>query len=75
MKPISKTQVLEQVLALSRQECEELLSDILESLEEPTPEEHQELWGEVARCRYNDLKSGKVKGIPYEEVLRNVKSR
>lgn len=72
---MSKTQVLEQVLALSREEREELLGDILRSLEEPSPEEHQKIWGEVAMRRYHDLKSGKVKGIPYEEVMRDVKSR
>lgn len=60
--------MLEQVLALSRKEREELLEDILRNLEQLTPED-QKLWGELAVRRYNDLKSGKVKGIPYEEVI------
>jgi hypothetical protein len=43
--------------------------------EDLTPEEHEKLWAEEAVRCYEELKSSKVKGIPYEEVLRDVKSR
>ena len=70
---MSKQQVLEQVLTLSPEERAELIEDIWISLEQPS-KEWERLWGEVAMHRYQEMKSGKVKGIPYEEVLNEVKS-
>jgi putative addiction module component (TIGR02574 family) len=71
---MSKQQLLEQVLILSPEERAELIEDIWVSLEQPT-QEWEKRWGEVAMRRHEDLKSGKVKGIPYEEVMNEVKSR
>ncbi|MBF6595392.1 MAG: addiction module protein [Thermaceae bacterium] len=69
---MSKAQLLEQIKALPREEKLELLEDLLLSLEQPTPEEHGRLWAEEAMRRYQDLKSGKEKGLSYEEFMRDV---
>ena len=47
----------------------------MESLEEPSPQEHEQLWAAEINRRYSDYKSGKTKGIPYEEVMQDVESR
>lgn len=72
---MSKEQVLEQVLSLPRDEQEHLVEQILLNLAAPSPEEYERIWAEEAMRRYQELKSGKVKGIPLEDVLRNARSR
>lgn len=53
----------------------ELASQLLDSLEDISEEEHARLWGEEAERRYSDYKSGKVKAIPTEEVFSRLRSR
>lgn len=72
---MSKAQILEQALKLSLKERAELARELQLSVDEPTPEENEQLWLEVIGRRVEELRSGKVKGIPWEEVLRDVKSR
>ncbi|MDX2007891.1 MAG: addiction module protein [Meiothermus sp.] len=72
---MSKQQVLEQALSLSLEERADLAHELLLSLEETTPEENARRWGEVAAKRAEKIRSGEIKGIPTEEVLRDVKSR
>ena len=72
---MSKEQVLEQALKLGVKERAELASKLLVSLEELSPEENEKLWLEVAERRVEELRSGKVKAIPLEDVLKDVESR
>lgn len=72
---VSKQQVLEQALQLSLEDRADLAHDLLLSLEKTDPEENARRWGEVAARRAESIRSGKTKGVPAEDVLRNVKSR
>ena len=72
---MSKTQLLEPIKQLPRPERAELILAVMESLEEPSPEEHEQLWAAEINRRYSDYESGKTKGIPYEEVMQDVESR
>ena len=65
--------VLEKVLALSIQERGLLIDHLIESLDEgPAEEGVEEAWGEEIKRRVDDIRSGKVKMIPGERVLRKL---
>ena len=68
---MSKAQLLEQIKALPREEKLDLLEDLLLAMEQPSPEELNRIWAEEAMRRYQDLKSGKDKGLTYEEFIRD----
>ena len=51
-----------------------LVEKILDSLH-PTQKEIDALWAKEAEKRAKELKTGKVKAIPGEEVFREVKKR
>lgn len=65
---MSEAQLLEQIKQLPRAERAELILEAMESLEDPTPEEYERLWAAEIDHRVADYLSGKVKGIPLEEV-------
>jgi putative addiction module component (TIGR02574 family) len=70
------SEVLEKALALSTQERGLLIDQLIESLdEEPVEEGVEEAWDEEIRSRVDDIRSGKVKMIPGEQVLREPRSR
>jgi putative addiction module component (TIGR02574 family) len=63
---------------LSAQERAILARNLLRSLDEDdfgNEEENEALWIEVANRRYQELKSGKVKGIPAPQVFQDARSR
>jgi putative addiction module component (TIGR02574 family) len=72
---MSKEQVIELALKLSLEERAQVARELLISVEDPTPEENERLWAEVIGRRVEELRSGKVKGIPWSDVMRDVKSR
>ncbi|WP_027893539.1 addiction module protein [Calidithermus chliarophilus] len=72
---MSKEQVLEQALDLDYKDRADLARWLLDSLEDLSPEEYERAWLEVAVRRAEELRSGKAKGIPVEEVLRDAESR
>jgi len=72
---MSKAQLLEQIKELSRAERAELAEEILRSLDEPSQEEYDKLWASEIKSRHDELKSGMVKPISREEVMRDVESR
>lgn len=47
---------------------------LLRSLNPPDPENDRK-WAEVARRRLEELRAGKVKAIPGEEVFEKIRSR
>jgi putative addiction module component (TIGR02574 family) len=66
-------EVLEKALALSTQERGLLIDYLIESLDEgPVEEGVEEAWGEEIKRRVDDIRSGKVKMIPGEQVLREL---
>jgi putative addiction module component (TIGR02574 family) len=67
------SEVLEKALALSTQERGLLIDHLIESLDEgPVEEGVEEAWGEKIKSRVDDIRSGKVKMIPGEQVLREL---
>ncbi len=67
------SEVLEKALALSTQERGLLIDQLIESLDEgPVQDGVQEAWSEEIKRRVDDIRSGKVKMIPGEQVLREL---
>lgn len=78
------SRLLEQALSLSVEEQEALASSLLSSLGgkvdellEEGPAEYgvEEAWAEEIKRRVDDIRSGKTKMIPYEEVRRRLAAR
>ena len=66
----------EKALALSTEERELLIDQLVASLrEEPMDEGAEAAWGEEIKRRIEDIRSGRVKTIPGEEVLRRLNAR
>jgi putative addiction module component (TIGR02574 family) len=67
------SEVLEKALALSTEERGLLIDQLIESLDEgPAEEGVEEAWGVEIKRRVDEIRSGKVKMIPGEQVLREV---
>ena len=65
------SQVLERALSLSREERGALIARLIDSLDEgPADEGVEQAWEAEIKRRLNDLRSGKAKTIPWEEVRR-----
>ena len=59
-------------LKLALEDRAELARRLLVSLDKPTDEENERLWLEAAQERVQELRDGKVKGVPAEDVLEDV---
>lgn len=60
---------------LSREDRERLATDLMAGLErEPLPEIDQ-AWIDEAERRYDELISGRVKGIPADEAMREIREK
>jgi putative addiction module component (TIGR02574 family) len=67
------SEVLEKALTLSTQERGLLIDQLIESLDEgPVEEGVEEAWSAEIKSRVDDIRSGKVKMIPGEQVLREL---
>jgi putative addiction module component (TIGR02574 family) len=65
--------LLEKALLLSPHDRSLLIDRLIESLDGDTPEEGVEAaWDTEIKRRVNEIRSGKVKLIPGEEVLREL---
>jgi putative addiction module component (TIGR02574 family) len=65
------SEVLERSLSLSTQDRGVRIDRLIESLDEgPAEEGVEEAWAEEIKRRVDDIRSGKVKMIPGEEVRR-----
>lgn len=70
------SKLLEQALALSAQDRGLVIDRLIESLDDEQAEEGvEEAWAEEIKGRVDDIRSGKVKMIPGEEVLRRLAGR
>lgn len=75
MAPITPqvSELLEKALALSMEERELLIQRPSASLDEEAPEEGVEAaWDEEIKRRVDDVRSGRVKTIPGEQVLAEI---
>lgn len=78
MAPITPqvSELLEKALALSTHERGQLIDRLVESLDEAHAEEGVEAaWDEEIKRRVDDIRSGRVKTIPGEQVLGRLKAR
>jgi putative addiction module component (TIGR02574 family) len=70
------SKLLEQALALSTRERGLVIDRLIESLdEEPAEEGVEEAWAKEIKSRVEDIRAGRVKMIPGEEVLRRLAAR
>ena len=65
--------VLEDALSLDVQERATLAERLLASLEDLDPEEADRLWAEEAERRLAELRAGRSRTIPAEEVHKKAK--
>jgi putative addiction module component (TIGR02574 family) len=67
------SELLEKALTLSAQERGLLIDRLVETLDnEPAEEGVEAAWDEEIRRRVDDIRSGRVKTIPGEQVLREL---
>ena len=67
------SELLEKALTLSTQERGELAARLIDSLDDqPAEEGVEEAWQEEINRRMDDIRSGRVKTIPGEQVLRGI---
>ena len=67
------SELLEKALALSSQERGLLIDRLVETLDnEPAEEGVEEAWATEIKRRVDDIRSGRVKAIPGEQVLREL---
>ena len=69
MPSVTREDLLSEALKLSLRERADLAGDLLKSLEEPSDAERRELWLDVAERRLQEMREGKVREIPAEEVF------
>ena len=53
----------------------ELAGQLLESLDDLSEEESEQLWAQEAERRYADYKAGRIEAVPSEEVFERLRSR
>ena len=61
-------------LKLSRRERARLAQFLISSLDQQVDGDVEKLWVEEAERRLDELKSGKVAGIPAEKVIKRARS-
>src|SRR5271167_3508377 len=67
------SEVLAQAMQLSPQERELLIDRLVESLDDgPAEAGAEEAWGDEIKRRVDEIRSGKVKLIPGEQVLQEL---
>jgi len=67
------SEVLEKALTLSTQDRGLLIDRLIESLDEgPAEEGVEQAWAEEIKRRVDDIRSGRAKTIPGEQVLREL---
>jgi len=66
--------IIEEASDLPVDERVKVVDSLLRTLNVPDPEIDRE-WAETARARLAELRSGRVKAIPGEQVLARIKAR
>ena len=71
------TELLKRALALTLEERVELAGSLLESLDaaDDDPKAVEAAWNEEIARRIDDLDSGKVKTVPWEDVQNRISSK
>ena len=53
----------------------ELASQLLDSLEDLSEKENEQLWAQEAERRYAEYKAGSIEAVPAEEVFARMRAR
>jgi putative addiction module component (TIGR02574 family) len=69
------SQILKTALELPETEREEVAIELLESLAPDGEADHEAAWEAEIQRRIEDLRLGRVQGIPWEEVRRKMRSK
>jgi putative addiction module component (TIGR02574 family) len=64
------TELLKHALTLSDKERAELASSLIDSLDPTIDPDVESAWQEEIACRLDDVESGRVKTIPWDEVRK-----
>ncbi len=65
-------ELLKRAMALPPEERAAMANSLLESLDETADEDAEAAWDDEIKRRVDDIRSGRVKTIPGEEVLRQL---
>lgn len=68
------SQIIDKVVSLPVEERAELIDLLLQSLNQPETN-IDEKWKVIAKKRFDDYKSGKVKAIPGDEVFDKISKK
>lgn len=68
-------QLKDQLATLPREDRLELASFLLESTDTPLDPEWEQAWVKELDRRSEELRSGKVKGIPGDQVMRELREK
>ncbi|HSV12888.1 MAG TPA: addiction module protein [Tepidisphaeraceae bacterium] len=71
----SAQQILKQAMALDDEDRAELVDELLGTLEPRVDQEYVTAWEKEISSRIADFESGKAKGIPWEDVLKQLDER
>jgi putative addiction module component (TIGR02574 family) len=63
-------ELMKQAMSLPPEDREILANSLFESLDHPVDEGVEAAWQEEVARRMNDIESGKVKTVPWEQVRR-----
>ncbi len=64
-----------EVLLLDRHSRANLAKSLLESLDDLSEEEYDQLWAEEAEARYAEFEAGRSRAIAGDEVFRRARTR
>ena len=72
---MSREEIVEAALKLPHKERAEVASRLLESLDELSEAEWEEVWAKEAERRLKDLREGRAREIPGDEFVARLRSR
>lgn len=75
MTDVTREDLLSEALKLPLKERADFAGKLLESLEELPEAERKELWLDVSERRLQEMRDGKVREIPAEEVFARGRRR
>jgi putative addiction module component (TIGR02574 family) len=64
-----------EILQLDRHARANLAKTLLESLDDLSPEEYDQLWAEEAEARYADFQAGRSGAVDGDEVFHRARTR
>ena len=68
-------EVVSKAHSLSPEERAELAHELIVSLDDVTDKENERVWDEEIERRIKEIKSGKAKGKPAEEILAEIRAK